>query len=235
VLSYAPSTGTFTDQSVSVPEGTVFFGAWGSSVADVYAVGGNPTNGSGGVIWHRVDGVWSQVTGLPTEVGSGQVFKVWGDGPDDVWIVGANALLLQWDGTDWTVHPPPVSTTTTFFTVSGHAGVVSAVGGFGSGVVARYENGTWTDDSPGPDARAGGLNGVYASANGTVAVGTSGGLFERGDSWAAICEIPPTFLDFHGAYVDQDGGIWTVGGALTQQVDGIVAYIGDAPPPSIAP
>ena len=234
VYSYVPSTGACTDQSIAVNKGTVFFGAWGSSSDDVYAVGGNPSTGSGGVIFHRVGGTWSQVTGLPPEVGPGQVFKVWGDGPDNVWMVGANALLLHWDGAVWTVHPAPVSSTTTFFTVNGHGSDVYAVGGFGSGVVARYDGTTWTDDSPPPEARASGINGVYASAQGVMAVGNSGTFVTRADTWTPPCDIPITFQDYHGSFIDPDGGLWAVGGTLSQQTDGIVAYMGPNPPTAIA-
>ena len=234
ILSYAPSSGACTDQSVDVVDGTVLFGVWGSSADDIWAVGGNPTTGSGGVVFRREAGTWTAVADLPAQAGPGQIFKVWGSGADDVWFVGANALLLQWNGTEWIVHPPPIANTTTLFTVSGHAGEVYAVGGFGSGVVARYDGTTWTDDSPGPEARAAGFNGVTASDQGILAVGNSGSFFTRGDGWTAACEVPITFQDYHGSFIDADGGFWAVGGTLSQQTDGIIAYSGPNPPASIS-
>ena len=234
VVHHVISAGTFTETQVVASEDVVLFGIWGSSADDIWTVGGNPTLNAGGTASHWDGTAWTEATDLPTDATMGQIFKVWGRSATDVTMVGSNALLLNYDGA-WTVDPPPVSDTTTLFTVSGGPDEIYAVGGFGSGVIARHDGTAWVDDSPTPDRLAPGLNGVFVSENhGVVAVGNSGALFERSsDGWNARCSTPETILDYHGSWIDPEGGVWAVGGALSSQIEGIIVYAGPNPPATL--
>jgi len=69
---------------------------WGSSAADVWAVGAI------GTIRHYVTGAvrWA-VTPSPS---TADLHAVWGSGPNDVWAVGDAGTILHWNGTAWSMR-----------------------------------------------------------------------------------------------------------------------------------
>lgn len=230
VVHHVPSASSF-DEAVVGSTTQTLFGIWGSGPSDIWTVGGNPSGtGEGAAI--RYDGTsWTVQTDLPAQAVAGMVFKVWGSGADDVWMVGNGALIVHTNGAGtWEVVAPPagMSPTSPLFTVSGCNDHVIAVGGYGNAAIASYDGSTWVLDSPPPMALAPGFNGVAADCvNGDVAVGNATALWRRGTEWAPICDPFDANRDFHGTWIDPDGGIWAVGGDLTNQVQGVVAYVGN--------
>lgn len=66
---------------------------WGSSAADVWAVGDK------GTIRHITAGAvrWDVVPSPTTEA----LHAIWGAGPSDIWAVGDNGTIIHWDGQAW--------------------------------------------------------------------------------------------------------------------------------------
>jgi len=94
VLRYDPQTNHFS--TFTTPGMETLFGIWGTSASDLWAVGGNPTDESGGgVLWH-FDGItWSAVDlsglfpgGVPT------LYKVWGRSVTDIYAVAGTGLQV---------------------------------------------------------------------------------------------------------------------------------------------
>ena len=73
------------------PEQT-FFGVWGSSASDVFAVGG------GGVILHYNGSTWTQMSSNTGE----PLFGVWGSSASDVFTAGSGGIILRYNGSTWT-------------------------------------------------------------------------------------------------------------------------------------
>ena len=125
------------------------FGIWGTSAGDIWAVGGNPTDESGGgVVWH-FDGItWSVVDlsallpgGVPT------LYKVWGRSATDVYAVGRSGTILHYDGaqldTAWRAirrrRCSPCTATTT---------LVVATGGLSNAVILEPQGDQFADQAP---------------------------------------------------------------------------------------
>jgi hypothetical protein len=199
------------------------YGVWGSSPTDVYAVGG--AAGREGFIWHY-DGQAVTSIDLPLDVprlANGEVpglFKVWGVN-DDLWVVGGAGAMLHKHG-DGPFTVMPSGTREMLFTVHGSARDVVAVGGSSNGVAVRSERGAdFVDASP---SFAGLLQGIYESTGGRVwASGEKGlvylltdGRFEPVDTGLAVA-----VGSLHSVYVDDIGGVWSVGGnVLSASLDG---------------
>ncbi len=239
VLRYDRGEGTFTE-SVVTNAAYKLFGVWGTAEDDVYVVGGEINGTLDGVVVHWDGTDWTEVATTPGNdtVAVQQAFKVWGSGPDDVWVVGTGALILHFDGEGWETVPPPVFESAPLTTVHGSGpGEVYAVGGFGNAVVARLEGESWSDDSPAPKQAAPYFNGVFSSAeHGTVACGGFGSLWWREDgAWQADPREPASTRAYHACAIDDQGAVWAVGGDLTSLDEGLVVYGGAEPPPFISP
>jgi hypothetical protein len=120
---------------------------WGSAPDDVWAVG------DGGLTLHWNGQTWSEsyrvgeplsfegrfAPGAPPKVrelsGIGDIRAVWSRGPDDVWAVGTNGLVLHFDGELWTRQP--TDTKETFIAVHGAGRTVWVAGS--SGTLVRGE------------------------------------------------------------------------------------------------
>jgi hypothetical protein len=86
---------------------STFGSLWADSPTDAWAVGYYPGPNSmlAGSIAHWNGTAWSDVTGVPP---TDQLFRVWGSGPNDVWVVGdqvvgenLGAIILHFDGSSW--------------------------------------------------------------------------------------------------------------------------------------
>ncbi|MDQ3034396.1 MAG: hypothetical protein M3Y87_18455 [Myxococcota bacterium] len=218
-----PSDGSGTFTRMETPSDMpIVFGIWGSSASDVLAVGG--LGRAAGFVW-RFDGTsWSELP-LPSDFGGQSLFKVWGTGPNDAWIVGTDGAVLRWDGT--ALSTVDAGTTRTLFTVHAIDGAVAAVGGAGSGVlVQRDADGVWHDLAPELVPQ---LFGVFLTEEGGAAVGINGTFVRReGATWT----IEDTGLDLaetlHSVWIDPDGGVWAAGGQVLVEplVRGVLVYRG---------
>jgi hypothetical protein len=134
---------TLTPLDVGAPAGTIFFGVWGASSDDLWAVGGSFTTGGPRRVIMRSAGGWHAVDS-PAEVDA-QVtyFKVWGASASDVWIVGDRGVVLHDTGAGPARAIAPGAER--YVTVHGCGATdVYAVGGGGSGTAIRFDGNAWT-------------------------------------------------------------------------------------------
>lgn len=226
-----------TAAAVEGPDsGTTFFGVWGASGDDLWAVG--QTEGGEGppALWRRQAGEWQPFE--DTELGPGEAgqtyFKVHGRSADDLWIVGSGGLALHWDGEGLVRTPTDTEVDTSnapLLTVDASGERPIAVGGLGNAVILELDDGVWTDRSP---AFHPGVNGVCAGSGEAWAVGLNGSRARRVDGvWTPddVGELTPlTRQDWHGCVVDGEGGVWSVGGRIASRplIDGVIGYQGPA-------
>ncbi|MBL8912824.1 MAG: vanadium-dependent haloperoxidase [Archangium sp.] len=191
------------------------FGVWGSSREDVYAVGSG-TSGRRGFLWHFDGTSWAELA-LPPEVPlrDGEtpgLFKVWGSGPGDVWVVGGDGVVLH--KTDaWRVVDS--GNQRTLFTVHGNGkGTVYLCGG--GAQAALFEGGTsgFRDISPSGFGLLQGIAADPTDVNGAWASGESGSIFHRTQgAWANVNHgLPLSVESLHATWVDPKGRVWAVGG-----------------------
>jgi hypothetical protein len=210
------------------------YGVWGAAPDDVWAVGG--WAGRSGFVWHYDGRSWENVR-LPDDLPldpAGELpafLKVWGRGPDDVWVVGGNGTVLHRDATGWSVVPS--GTTARLFTVSGNDTEVTIVGGDAEGVVLRGDARGLSDVTP---AGAPVLQGVAHDPRGDPWItGAGARIWRWQDGWKPV----PSSLDapesLHGAWHDGTS-LWAVGGAvLSGALDQGVIWRTDVPTASYAP
>ncbi len=219
------------------PAAATVFGVWAAAEDDVYAVGS--IDGQNGFIWHYDGTAFEALSldgGLPLAE-SGEtpgLFKVWGSSASDVWVVGANGVVLRGSATDGfsLVH---AGGSDTLFTVHARGEQVVMVGGSSSGVLLAAEDGALVDETP---AGAPLLQGVSVAADGSVwAVGYGGSVYHGKDGH--FSPVDPG-LDFtaseslHSVWADPDGGVWAAGGnVLTPALDDGLALHFGAPVPQL--
>lgn len=220
--------GAFT--RMTTPGTDTVFGIWGASPTEMWAVGGASGGARGAFAW-RLDGdVWALAEGFPDElVEQGAVWKVYGAGPDDVWLVGTAGMIVHWDGEAFTASRAGGES---LFTVHQNGGRFVTVGGFGTGRVLELDGETWNDVSP---AGADPLVGVCLTATGGTAVGQYGAVFERAADGTWEHQDTGVLLDetLHSVWIDPAGGRWAVGGQVFAfpLVRGVMLHYG-APVPS---
>ena len=199
------------------------YGVMPFAANDVWVVGGNDKDV--GVIWQWDGAAWSAPKDLPPGLGDGLAyFKIWGESPADLWVVGDGGGLLHRTGSSW----ERLDVASKLFTVHGRGDQVLAVGGAFSALMVELAPGKATDITPKGEVLQ--LNGVHVGARATVAVGNEGSVWRRAadGSWAADADAPTVPLDYHATYVDPDGGIWAVGGRLSDlpPTNGVLAHFG---------
>lgn len=208
----------------------IVFGVWGATADDMWAVGGDAFGGNA-FVW-RYDGTaWAEAAAVPS-VPITQYFKVWGSSATDVRIVGADGVALHYDGTAFQVLQTP----TTFRLLTLHtngAGLWAAVGAGSRGVVLEDSGAGFVDVSPAEQPKA--LFGVRLDGSDGYAVGVNGSILRRAaGGWRAEPHGQEVFDDFHAVWIDPDGGVWAVGGAIFAPplVDGMLLYKGKRQLPS---
>jgi hypothetical protein len=223
VLRYDRADDSFA--ALPIETAVTLFGIFAFGPSDVWAVGGAPNEQSGAI--YRHDGTaWTQLD-VPAEVENVSFFKVWGDTPDDVWIVGVGGVALHWDGA--ALAPVPVPLGRPLFTVHGRGSDVYAVGGFGSGLIVRADGAALSDVTPMGSELVPQLNGVFVSDEGPWAAGAYGAIWsDAGDGWTAVGDTPVIVEDYHSIYVDPEGGVWAVGGNVVAEPlrNGVLAHLG---------
>ncbi len=218
------------------------FGLWGSSPTDVYAVGGSANRG--GFIWHYDGTSWTDevcprdiplltfdVPGDddPTDIPG--LFKVWGDGAGNVWVVGAAGTILRRQGTGpFEVVSSGLTGSATIFTVSGNEQLVVAVGGGSNGVLVEGVDGVFTDRTP---ELAPLIQGISVRPDGTAwASGQRAQMFRRQNgTWSEVDHglfFETMIQSLHATWVDPTGGVWAVGGSVlsTDLDNGVLIHLG---------
>jgi len=228
VLRYDRAAETF-EVSVVIPDATLF-GVWGVPGGPIWVVGGDIAGGTGPVLYRRDGETWAEQPVPEAASGIVALYKVWGNDADDVWIVGAEGVVLRGGTAGFEAVASP--TDRTLFTVHGDGDDVVLVGGEVSGVLIEADGDTLTDATP-PTASQ--LNGVYVpSGCDAIAVGSVGSIYRRTEGEWVADEPPLLTADFHAGLVDEACGAWAVGGHLTSQSldGGVLAYRGpDRVPP----
>ncbi len=196
--------------------GNTVFGIWGAAPDDVWAVGGFA--GRDGFAWRYDGAAWTEVE-LPADLprsAAGNIpalFKVWGRGPDDVWMVGGLGTVLHFDGTE--IRRIDVDTTTQLFTVAGDEQDVVIVGGLSEGLLLRGGVDGFSDDTP-PQAPL--LQAVAIDNDGTTWVAGVDGFAMRqvsGADWEPIdLGLTSRPQSIHALWTDPDGGVWGAGGSV---------------------
>lgn len=214
--------GAWTTHDTGLEEKAVLWGVWGRS-DDLWAVGGSVRRGGPKSIVLRYDGAaWRRVEDplFPAEL---NFYKVWGTGPEDLFIVGEGGVVMHWDGASFTRSDTAVKDL--LFTVHGReGGPVLAVGGLAEGRVLRFDGRDWVEDGP---AGISGLNGVFVHADGTAtATGNRGLLLRRdtGGAWTRlVTEGSP--LGRRTVHAVWGPDRWLAGGDLQGLRDGVIGRI----------
>jgi hypothetical protein len=222
---------------METPGSGVVFGLWGSSPDQMWAVGGEAGGSRGAFAW-RLDGErWVAAPGFPSELAeTDALWKVYGRGANDVWMVGTGGKMLHWDGSALT--PGFAGLAESLFTVHGNSERFVAVGGFGTGLLLEHAAGApaseaWANATP---AGAPSIIGVCATETGGHAVGEFGYVAERGpNGWVdEETGLEDVFgvRSLHSVWIDPGGGVWAAGGEVSVPplVDGILIHRGDAVP-----
>ncbi len=212
------------------------FGIWGSSDSDVWAVGGDINQGHDAAVLFHFDGdAWTQADLPATAAAKIAMYKLWGTASDDVWACGMGGVLIHFDGDAWTAVDS--GTDRDLFTVAGTGpDDVYAVGGVGNGQIQHWDGSAWSDQTPAfsPD-----FNGVSARGARAAVVGRTGSVWARKSdgTWMEDPRGRATDKDLHAAWIDPDGGVWTVGGQLSNNppIFGTLVYGGPAVIPPYAP
>lgn len=163
--------------TVTPKVGTVLRAAWGSDAQNVWIVGGGQegpngedfTGFPGKILFYNGTGAGERYT-LPE---SDQALRaVWGSGPNDVWAVGDNGVMLRYTGT-WS-RVDPITT----FSLRGVWGTaannVYAVGL--GGTVLHYDGQAWKRQDSGTTIS---LIGVFGAGKDVFAVGYSGSILHK--------------------------------------------------------
>jgi hypothetical protein len=153
---------------------------------------------------------------------------VWGSASDDAWLVGTAGVALHWDGAAF--ENANVGGGESLFTVHEAGGRYAAVGGIVSGLVFENDGGGWqrVDDGSLPA-----LTGVHmTSAEHGYAVGPQGSFVERTNGAWTESTGPDTSEALHAVWVDENAGVWVVGGELDIEplTHGVFAYRGTRAP-----
>ena len=241
ILELDRASGEITQVPGLDPE-TTFFGVWGASADDLWAVGQTLAGSGPPALWRRQAGQWApweDPTFGPGE--DGQVwFKVHGASADDLWIVGSRGAALHWDGAALSAVPTDADVDTSnapLLTVDAGGDRPIAVGGVGNGLILEWDGAAWRDNSPEFQP---GFNGVCTlDGEEPVAVGQAAARVHRADAgWEPDLDRGIevfTRRDWHSCDIGPDGSLWTVGGKISSRPlgSGVVGYTGPGSPDAI--
>jgi len=221
--------GTFT--RLATPGPGVVFGLWGSAPDAMWAVGGEAGGARGAFAWQLVGDAWLPAPGFPNELAeTDALWKVFGRGADDVWMVGTGGKLVHWDGS--ALVQSFVGLAESLFTVHGNGQRFAAVGGFGTGLLLEHPidapaDAAWENMSP-SDAPS--LIGVCLTPTSGYAVGEFGYVAARSaNGWATEItglEAVVGSRNLHSVWIDPRGGVWAAGGQVRVPplVDGVLLH-----------
>ena len=238
ILEMSKSDGSI--QKIDGPaENVTFFGVWGASSDDIWAVG--MTDGGEGprALWRRQAGAWAAWEDPALGTGEDNVtyFKVHGTSADDVWFAGNGGRTLHWDGSSLTAIATDAETPTStapLLTIDANPEQPVVVGGIGNGLILEYDGSIWQDRSPEFQP---GFNGVCSGAGYQWAVGQQGSRARRNADGAWISDMDLghrtlSYDDWHGCAIAPNGDLWAVGGRIAQRPlsSGIIGFQGSELP-----
>lgn len=196
------------------------FGLWAARPDLQYFVSGDFTRADGRGQVHVRSGTVTRTLSDPAldEYEGRAFFKVWGTGPEDVFVGGELGTIYHFDGRAWSRMPTP-SDRVVILTLSGRSSEqVWAVGGRGAGRGVIWRRDGLAFEELVPAGQLPGLMGVHTGAAAAAVAGEDG-------FWASldgdeVVELPRvTDLPLHGVWTDPKGTIWAVGGNLLDMSD----------------
>lgn len=199
-------------ETMDTPTDQDLWGIWGSSPSDLYAVGGIPFPGGEPTIIHYDGSTWEAIE-VPELMRANvfAFFKVWGSGPNDVWVVGQRGAVVHWDGTSWSEELIGASVDMISLWGTGPDRIV-VVGGRGNGTFFTYDGSSWQEGEI--PLGLPGLNGVWVGESIHV-VGEQGTIYTFDfDSRTELAdESIATSLTLHAIFGDGER-LTSVGGNL---------------------
>lgn len=222
ILELDRATGDLRDAGGPGGAGT-FFGVWGDSGDDLWAVGGTVTETVPPLLWRNQGDGWADARGELGAAGD-TFFKIHGNA-DGAVIVGTGGLALRKVGGDWVETSTGV--TERLLTVDVGPEETVAVGGTSNGLVLHLDGEIWTNESPEFQLP---INGVCSGGGVIKAVGGRDALHTWTDgAWTTPDpgELPTSLgLDYHACWLGPDGTFWSVGGDLVQLTQGFMVREG---------
>lgn len=208
-----PATSGWTSQKL-VPSVGGFYGVWGSSPFNIYAVG---EQGAKGVIAHYSGSAWAKLTAIPS---TGVMWEVWGSSATDIWVA-SDSGMVHFDGKGWALQNTGALAGKKWKGVHGTSGSnVYAVGD--NGAVARYDGKAWTTVNHGLSMSGKTGYGVWTSGV-YVFVAASGGVMRYdGKKWTY--DALPQFATASG-----DNNICGVWGTSPSHVWAVSTHTFDTP------
>ncbi|MDE0882835.1 MAG: hypothetical protein OSB21_09585 [Myxococcota bacterium] len=202
--------------------GVVFFGIWGATSDDVWAVGGAQPDSPDGVqpvadaLYHFDGQSWQRIEHQFRPVdrqGEGDnLYKVWGLDSESVFIVGSGGLAAHKQADEWGLRSTPNSQAV-IFTLSGrNYDDVYAVGGIGTALMVHWDGRVWKDQ-PLPADSPTSLPGVWTAAGQPVYVAGARGFTGRLDGERWTTAWLDTAQSFHAIHFDGQR-LWAVGGDI---------------------
>lgn len=183
-----------------------FWGLWGSSETDVWAIGGH-TSHFDGTAWREVD--------------AHRGTRIWGSGPSDIWTVGSAGFccaapaptdpIFHFDGSAWKATLVPGAELDAIWGSS-----PSDVWASGVGKLFHYDGTTWLDTGFGPGYR---LSGLWGSGprdiwlfGGAALTSGAGGRYSHydGTSWSGVT-VAPALARNDAMWGSGPRDVWSVG------------------------
>lgn len=214
-------------EAMETPTLLPVWGLWAEAPDDVWAVGGDNSSRRNPPLVMHYDGEAWRIADVPTLVRPlvHAFFKVWGAGPDDVWMVGQNGAILHWDGEAFTEFGAGVSQDLIGIWGTG-ADNIMTVGGRGTAEMARWDGSTWTKA---PASALPGLNGVWMRRPDVAhVVGINGTVLRVDPATLSVIERDevPTTLDLHAIFGDSSGQLVAFGANFELPEQGVLLHRG---------
>lgn len=156
---------------------------WGTSASDFFALDVSAIP----VVWHYQGGTWSSSTlggSFDSGPGHGQARALWGTANDDLFVAGADGLIMHFDGTSWQPMSTPTTARLSGLWGTAHDNII-AVGQ--QGTILHFDGTAW---SLVPSPTTASLNAVWGSSADNV--------FIVGET---ELEVSHTILHFDGTTV----------------------------------
>ena len=170
-------------------------GMWGSSASDLYVVG------TGYRVEYSSDGLAVTWTSTQPIGNADSFYGVWGSGPTDVFVVGNHKIIHGYSGAaaGWTTQ------------YDGPAKFLAVAGGVtvgGAGVVLRYGNGQWAQQTSGSTET---LSAVWTDGGETWIAGGNGTLLQSTNGLSYKPVVSGVGLDLNGIWGASASDLYVVG------------------------
>jgi len=194
------------------PSAGTIRGLWGSSGADVYAVG--PVTAGTNVFHTTSHGAsWA-----PQLAGTNDLNAVGGTGPTDVTLVGDNATILHLSGTTWMTQTNPALTNTRLLAICA-VGSTLYVAGSGNTILHNNNGSGWVSEPISAGTTE--LRGIWGVSGHLWAVGSTGTILKStggGGQWMA--DTSNTTAELRGIFGTSATDVWAVGDGGVLHFDG---------------